>query len=146
MTEISRRFENFIKSANKNLADKGIILPIKTDQGIEIGDVLIVSKHNLKYVYFRDRTYAEIYLNSAAITIANLLALRRNLDRIDKIYQSDQEYGKWFTDNQYLLALHKRAKDRGDYERADTLWARYQESRDRAQSAKIKVERLIAQR
>ncbi len=146
MTEISRRFESFIKSANKNLADKGIILPVKTDRGIEIGDVLIVSKDNLKYVYFRERVYGEIYLNSAAIKIANLLALRKNADLVDEIYRLDQEYGKWFVDNQYLLALEKRAKDRGDHDRADMLWARYQESRDRAQTAKTKVERLIAQR
>lgn len=146
MSEISRRFESFIKSANKNLAEQGIVLPVKTDRGIEIGDVLIVNKDNLKYVYFRNSVYADIYLNTAAIEIATLLALRKNLDRIDEIYKSDQEYGRWFIDNQHLLTLHKRAKDRGDFERADTLWARYQESRDRAQSAKIKVERLIGQR
>jgi len=146
MSEISRRFENFIKSANKNLAAQGVIMPIKTDRGIEIGDVLIVNNGNLKYVHFRDRIYAEIYLNAAAIEIANLLALRKNLDRVDQIYKTDQEYGRWFVDNQHLLSLHKRARDQGDFERADTLWARYQESRDRAQSAKIKVERLIGQR
>lgn len=146
MNDISKRFESFIRSANKNLADQGIVLPRKSDRGIEIGDVLIVNKDNLKYVYFRNSVYAEIYLNNAAIEIATLLALRKNLDKIDDIYRSDQEYGKWFVDNQHLLALHKRARDRGDFERADTLWARYQESRDRAQSAKNKVERLIGQR
>jgi len=146
MNEISRRFESFVKSANKNLASKGILLPIKVDQGILIGDVLITNENNLKFVHYKNSIYKEIYLNSAAIEIANLLALRKNLDRVDEIYKSDQDYGKWFTDSQHLLALQKKAREKQDFERADMLWARYQESRDRAQTAKIKVERLVSQR
>lgn len=146
MTDISKRFENFVKSANKNLANKGIILPIKTDQGILIGDVLITNQNNLKFVHYKTSVYKEIYLNSAAIEIANLLALRRNIQRVEEIYQSDQQYGRWFIDSQHLLALQKKAREKQDFDRADMLWARYQESRDKAQTAKFKVERLISQR
>jgi hypothetical protein len=146
MTDVSKRFESFIKSANKNLVAQGILLPIKTEQGILVGDVLIVNKYNLKHIYFRDQSYKEIYLNSAAIKMANLLALRKNLSRVDEIYSADQEYGRWFVDNQHLLALHRKSREKGDFDRADVFWARYQESRDRAQTAKIKVERLISQR
>ena len=146
MTDISRRFEQFVKSANKNLAVQGILLPVKTEKGIIVGDVLIVNEHNLKHVYYRDKAYKEIYLNAAAIKIATLLALKKNTIAVDEIYAADQEYGRWFVDNQYLLALHRKSREKGDFDRCDVLWARYQESRDRAQAAKSKVNRLIDQR
>jgi hypothetical protein len=146
MTDISKRFEQFVKSANRNLAEQGILLPVKTEQGIYIGDVLIVNEYNLKHVYHRDKIYKEIYLNAAAIKIATLIALKKNTIEVDEIYSADQEYGKWFIDSQYLLSLHRKAREKQDFERADTYWARYQESRDRAQTAKSKVERLISQR
>lgn len=146
MSEVSKRFENFVKSANKRLAEEEIILPVKTDNGILIGDVLIRNDSNLKHIHYRNTVYKDIYLNAAAIKMANLLALRKDSIRVDEIYRTDQEYGRWFVDNQHLLALHRKARERGDYERADMYWARYQESRDRAQTAKNKVDRLIDQR
>lgn len=146
MNDISKRFENFVKSANKHLIEQGIILPVKTDKGILIGDVLITNDYNLKTVHFRNQIYKEIYLNSAAIEIATLLALRKSQNRIDELYQLDQEYGRWFVDNQYLLSLHRKAREKQDFDRVDMLWAKYIESRDRAQSAKLKLERLVNQR
>ena len=146
MSEVSKRFENFVKSANKKLADEEIILPVKTDKGIIIGDVLISNDSNLKNIHYKNTIYKDIYLNAAAIKMANLLALRKDFVRVDEIYRSDQEYGKWFVDNQHMLALHRKSRERGDFERADMFWARYQESRDKAQTAKNKVDRLINQR
>jgi hypothetical protein len=146
MTDISRRFEQFIRSANKNLAEREFVIPVKNEQGICVGDAVIKSEENLKTVTYKDTEYRNIFLNSAAIKIANLLALKKSSIIIDQIYQLDQEYGKWFLDNQHLLRLHKKAKISEDHERADMLWARYQESRDRAMQAKIKVERLVGLR
>jgi hypothetical protein len=146
MSEISKRFESFVRSANTKLADEGILLPEKTNEGIVIGEALIKSDSNLKHVYYRDFVYKDIYLNAAAIKIATLLTLRKQWALADEIYRNDQEYGKWFVDNQHLLALHRKSREREDFDRADMFWARYQESRDRAQTAKIKVERLVNQR
>lgn len=146
MSEVSKRFENFVKSANRRLAEEEIILPVKTDKGILIGDVLILNDSNLKHIHHKNTIYKDIYLNAAAIKMASLLALRKEWMRVDEIYRMDQEYGRWFVDNQHLLALHRKSRERGDYDRADMFWARYQESRDRAQTAKNKVDRLINQR
>ncbi len=146
MSEVSKRFENFVKSANKKLADEEILLPVKTENGILIGDVLIRNDLNLKHIHYKNTMYKDIYLNAAAIKMANLLALRKSFILVDEIYRADQEYGRWFVDNQHMLALHRKSRERGDYERADTFWARYQESRDRAQTAKSKVDRLVNQR
>jgi hypothetical protein len=142
MTEISRRFEEFIRSENRKLAERECIIPVKTDQGIQVGDVLIQTYSNLKTVSRGDTVYTDIFLNSAAVKIANLLALKKSLSRIDELYQADQEYGRWFIESQELLNMHKRLKNSKDYDRADVIWAKYQESRDRAEIAKIKVNRL----
>jgi len=142
MTEISRRLDQIIK---KELSKT--VIPIRMDEGILVGDIIIQDQGNRKQILRNgDILFSNIYLNRVAVAIANLLALRKTLEKIDQIYQLDQEYGKWFTDNQHILAQHKKAKDRMDFDRADVLWARYQESRDRALSAKIKAERLIDQR
>ena len=142
MTEISRRFEDFIRSANKKLAQDEYILPVKTPQGILVGDVLIENNLNLKTVSRNNVIYKDIFLNTAAVKIANLLALKKPLTRIDEIYCADQCYGRWFIESQDLLHIHKKLRNREDFERADVIWAKYQESRDRAEIAKNKVNRL----
>jgi hypothetical protein len=142
MTEISRRFEEFIRSENRKLAERELIIPVKTQQGICVGDVLIENHENLKTVIKGDTVYRDIFLNSAAVKIANLLALKKSILRIDELYRADQDYGKWFVESQELLQIHRKLRTAKDYERADVIWAKYQESRDRAESAKIKVDRL----
>ena len=71
-----------------------------------------------------------------AVRLANILARQRSSIFADKIYALDQEYSKWFVDSQTLLKNYYSAKKFKDFNRADTLWARYCESRDRAVSAK----------
>jgi hypothetical protein len=142
MTEISRRFEEFIRSENRKLAEREQILPVKTDQGIRVGDVLIKNHDNLKTVIKGDIIYKGIFLNIAAVKIANLLALKKSYARINELYQADQDYGKWFVKSQELLQIHRKLRTIKNYEKADVIWAKYQESRDRAESAKNKVDRL----
>jgi predicted DNA-binding helix-hairpin-helix protein len=142
MSDISKRFEDLLKSSNKKLAEKEFVIPVKTDQGILVGDVLIVNTANLKTVYQSSRVYKDIFLNIAAIKIANLLALRKPIIRVDEIYQNDQLYGKWFVESQSLLQIHRRLLNLQNFERADVIWAKYQESRDRAEISKNKVYQL----
>ncbi len=136
MTQLSKKLEKLIRSSQE-------ILPVKTDKGILVGDVLIVSQGPAKYIYQQDKLfYGEVYLNAAAIAIANLLAKRKSTIRIDEIYKADQEYGKWFVDSQLLRAQYEKFKNNQDYDRADMIWARYIESRDRTSSAKKRTEAL----
>jgi len=86
--------------------------------------------------------YKEISLNKSAIAIANLLALKKSQMNIDNIYKADQEYGKWFADSQMLRSQYEKANNQQDFDRADMLWARYCESRNRTAQAKKTVERL----
>jgi hypothetical protein len=139
MTQISRRLEQIVrKELSKN------IIPVKTAEGILVGDVLITNQDNLKFLYRKSLVlYAEIHLNSVAIKMANILALRHSHISVDLLYRADQEYGKWFVDSQLLRAQHQKALHSQEYDRADMLWARYSESRDRTVSAKKQAERLL---
>ena len=139
MTQISRRLEQIVRrELSKN------IIPVKTPDGILVGDVLITNQDNLKFLYRKSQLiYSEIHLNSVAIKMANILALRHSHVSVDLLYKADQEYGKWFVDSQMLRAQHQKAIHTQDYDRADVLWARYSESRDRTVTAKNQAERLL---
>ena len=139
MTQISRRLEQIVrKELSKN------IIPVKTPEGILVGDILITNQLNLKFLHRNQQLlYSEVHLNSIAIRMANILALRHTSVAVETLWRADQEYGKWFVDSQMLRAQHQKALHNQDYDRADMLWARYSESRDRTVSAKKQAERLL---
>jgi hypothetical protein len=138
MTQISKRLEQIIR---KELSTT--IIPVKTKEGILVGDVLIVTEGTIKNIYkHSELLYKEIHLNSVAIKIANLLAFRKGLLVIDNLYKADQDYGRWFVDSQMLRTQYQKAVNSQDYDRADILWARYIESRDRTITAKNHAECL----
>jgi hypothetical protein len=137
MTDISKRLDRFINSAQKKLIQADRILPIKTDEGILVGDVLIISEGNLKHIKKRDQMlYVNIYLNAVAIKLANLCCTNPRSIQRQKIYAADQDYGRWFVDSQILRTQHRKALEKRDYDRADMLYSRYIESRDRAEKSK----------
>lgn len=136
MNSLSKKLEQLIRNSQE-------ILPVRTEQGILVGNVLISSDNNLKNLFKADDLiYKDVHLNIAAIRLANLLAKNQNLLLADKIYQADREYGKWFLDSQMLRSSYEKSIKNQDYDRADMLWARYCESRDRALQAKQLVESL----
>jgi hypothetical protein len=144
MTDISKRLEQFVNSTQRKLLNDQV-LPIKVAGGILVGNALIVSEGSIKHIWQNnDLKYKHIYLNAVAINIANILATRRSIIKADELYRADQEYGKWFNDSQMLRTRYQKAVDSQDHDRADILWARYCESRDRALLAKNHVESLTA--
>jgi hypothetical protein len=141
MADLSKRLEQTLRSAIK----KNPILPVKVADGILVGDVKIISEGSIKYLKRgNDVLYANIYLNAVAITLANILARRSNTIQADAIYKADQDYGKWYIDSQMLRARYQQALESQDHDRADIMWARYCESRDRAITAKNHAQSLTA--
>lgn len=139
MASISKRLEQIIsKELEKN------IIPIKTEEGILVGNILIKSRDHLKFLYKKgDLLYGEIFLNKAAIAMANILA-KNSMDlRVNDIYNADREYARNYIDSQILRANYEKSVKNRDYDRADIFWARYEESKTRAHLAKIRVESLI---
>jgi hypothetical protein len=138
MTDIRRQLDQVVSNT---LAQH--IIPIKTAEGILVGTVLIVSEGAVKHLVRNgDYLYKNISLNLVAVKLANLLARHKSSILADRIYHADQEYAKWFTDSQLLLKKHHSALKNKEYERADTLWAKYIESKDRTVAAKSAVTSL----
>jgi hypothetical protein len=138
MTSLSKKFEQIVK---KELSST--VLPVKTPDGILLGDVLITSNGSFKSIIKRQETlYADIYLNSAAIKIAKLIMYKNHNPTADHIYKLDQEYGKWLNDSLLLKTQHDRAVKKGDNDRADIFWARYIESKEKTLAAKNQVDCL----
>lgn len=139
MTDIRKRLEQTLRSA----IQKNPILPVKTAEGIQVGDVLIISEGTVKHIkQHGEIRYKEVSLNCVAIALANLLAKHNSSILMDKIYNADQEYGRWFVESQMLRAQYQKALNNSDYERADMFWARYEESKSRTVSAKNRAETL----
>ena len=140
MTKIHQRLDSIVKNElTKN------IIPVKTQAGILVGDVLIVSDHQLKHLHRNNEAvYSNISLNAVAVKLANLLARNIKTTKMDELWRADQEYGRWFADSQMLRAQHKKSVNINNFERADMQWARYCESRDRAIIAKQHTETLIS--
>ncbi len=137
MTRLSNKLESLIKN-NRD------ILPVKTEEGILVGTILIVSQGFSKSLYHKGKLlYKNLHLNITTVRIANLLAKQQSTIKTETIYRADQEYGKWFVDSQMLRAQHQKAIHTQDYDRADMLWARYSESRDRTVTAKRQAECLL---
>jgi hypothetical protein len=139
MTAISKRLAQIVrKELSKN------IIPVKTADGILVGEILIVTDGTLKSLWKNNELiYKEIHLNSVAIKMANVMALRSGSIYVDDIYKADQDYGRWFVDSQILRTQYQKSLNNKEYDRADILWARYVESRHRTESTKLRAESLI---
>lgn len=136
MTTLSKKLEKLIRNSPE-------ILPARTEQGILVGNVLIVSNGSIKDLYQNgELVYHNIYLNAVAIKLANLMAKGIVRAKCDRLYQADQVYGKWFLDSQLLRNKYEKSRNSKEFDRADILWARYIESRDRTIRAKNSAEVL----
>jgi hypothetical protein len=141
MTILSRRFEKLIKGYYHK---KHSLLPVKSSRGICVGSVTILNEGTLKHIEKNgELIYKNIYLNEAAIKVANLLALDQSYNLAENIYKADQDYGKWLADWQHFKNQRIKAQKNLDHDRSDLLEIRYQESKLRAEQAKKRVMSLI---
>ena len=144
MSNIRRQLDNVIANTHQKLYNSDQILPLKVSEGILVGNVLISSEGTYKNLHqYGNIVYKNISLNVVAIKLANLLAKNSNNVFLDTLYAADQEYGRWFLDSQILRSQYQRALTNKNYEKSDTLWARYCESRDKALTAKHAVTTLV---
>ena len=143
MTDVSRRFEQMVRSYyTKNGFNN--ILPRKTEEGILLGDVLIISRGALKDIRKSGQIiYRDISLNDVAIHLAHRAVLKGKTIAGDRIYEQDQDYGKWLDECYRLKILHNKAMAAKDIDRADFLASKLKDSEIRAESAKKNALGLI---
>jgi hypothetical protein len=141
MSNVRKQFERVIARTNKRLIQEQRILPVKTVDGIMVGCVKITSRDTLKDLWLEDKLlYEGVYLNKAAIKLANILAIYKHTTaQATEIYNSDQEYGRLFVESQTLRMRLHYARQQGDFDRADIYLARYTVYKDRVEKAKQQV-------
>ena len=145
MSDVSKRFEQLVKSTYKKFLDQGTILPIKTKDGILVGDVIIKSDGPLKDIVRNNRIlYKQISLNVVAVRIANLVAWNKNKTLCDELYNIDVLYSKHFIDSNIFLDNYHRANNAGNTQRAEILWTRYEIAKEKAILAKERAEDLAS--
>ena len=143
MSDVSKRFEQLVKSTYKKFLDQGTILPVKTQEGILVGDVLIQSDGPLKNILRNGKVlYKEISLNAVAIRIANLIAKNEKHRLCNELYDLDIKYSKHFVDSKFLIDNYHRAVNSNNTIRADILWTRYEIAKEKAMVAKERAEEL----
>jgi|SRR6056300_1861471 hypothetical protein len=145
MTDIQKKLDRVISNVHKSLANEDFVIPQKTDQGILIGSILMVTNGVYKDLYRAKsmrKLYEGIHLNKCAIKMANLLALDRDQHRVAQIYQADQKFGAALKDYGMFKDKFIRAKKQNDEFKQDLYVARMLHSRDKYESAKFQAIRL----
>src|SRR6056300_1147994 len=128
MNDVSKRFEQVVKSTYKKFAEKGTILPVKTEQGIQVGDVLIRSEGPYKDIEVEGQIlYKSISINTVDIRIANLVAWGKYKKRCEELYRLDTAYNRYFIDSKIFLDMFHRAEASQDWDRAEIMWIRYED-------------------
>lgn len=135
MSRVNTQLRQVVEKTHKRLFEQYQIMPVKTDRGILVGNVLIVTKDAVKDLYLNNELiYIDVSLNAVTITLANLLAKHGVTYKSDTIYRADHDYGKWLQESQFLRAKYQSARKKGDDDRADIYLARYCTARDKAKT------------
>jgi len=143
MNEVSKRFEQIVKTTYRKFLDQGTILPERTEKGIKVGDALIRSDGPYKDILRKDKlVWATVSLNAVAIRLANLVAWDADHALQKEIFALDQKYSKYFVDSKIFLDNYHRAVNNNDDIRAEILWIRYQDAKERAIILKDQAEDL----
>lgn len=133
MSRVNTQLQQVVEKTHKRLFEQYQIMPVKTDRGILVGRVLIVTNHAVKDLYLSNElVYSNVCLNTVTIMLANLLAKHGTTHASDKLYRADADYGKWQQESQFLRTKYQNARKTGNNDKADIYLARYCTARDRA--------------
>ena len=145
MSEISKRFEQIVKSTQRKLLSQGAVMPERTERGIRVGCAEIVPEGPYKHIEVDgQRIYKDISLNKVAIRLANELALRKTGPQLDQLYKLDQEYLRHFIDSSFYLNKYHKAVNSNDEFNQELMWIRYEDAKLKAQDIKEKAEEMAA--
>lgn len=147
MTKINQQLDSVIKRVNRQLIRSEFIIPVKTEKGILVGDVLIVSRENFKDLYKNNELfYRSIALNKVAIKVANLLAISymKNYSRIEELIRIDTKFGQSLEDYQLFKSRYFSARDQQDQFKIDLYGARMIYAKDACNYWKKQAETLTA--
>lgn len=135
MTKIQQRLDRVITNVQRNLVRNEFLIPQKTDHGIAVGNVLIVSKGSLKDLYQNgELVISNVSLNKSAIKLANWLAISpmRYQEKIKELRDADSKFGTALDEYQLFKDKYHKARIVKDQFRMDLYLARMCYSKDTA--------------
>jgi hypothetical protein len=142
---VSKRFEILVKGTYKRFIDQGFVPPVATEDGILVGNALIQQDGIYKNIFVDDeKVFADISLNCVAIKIANSLALGKSKTKLVHLYNMDKSYNRLYIDSTIFLDRYHKASNSNDWDRAEIMWIRYDDAKQRAESLKEQIETLSA--
>ncbi len=143
--KLEQQLDSLIVSVHSDLLKKNIIVPRYEKGRILVGDVAIVQNGSTKDIFRNNELiYRGVFLNKVAIFLANGIAIRRNTTtRYDFIYRNDQNYGVYMQETLFFDSKYKQAFENRQYDKADIFYARWQVSKEKAQSSKRYVLSLV---
>lgn len=146
MTRIQQQLDQILQNTQRKLIESQQLMPVRTHEGILVGSVKIISRDTLKDLWqFDHMIYEGVFLNKAAIKLANLLAIsKKPTISTDSLYRLDQEYGKFYVESQLMSVRVQQAKNSKNYDKSDIYLARYIQAKDQAERAKRQVLALTA--
>jgi hypothetical protein len=145
MSNLNSKLQQVVERTYRKLYEQDQIMPVKTSEGILVGNVLIVSVGHVKNLYQNNiLIYKEVSLNVVAIKIANILTKNGTTARVDALYRADQDYGRWLQESQFLRHKYQIARKNGNNDRADIYLARYCTARDKVKNAQSHALALAA--
>jgi hypothetical protein len=145
MNDLQKKLDRVISNVQSKMIESGNLLPVKIENGIQIGLVKIVNRDTLKDIYYNDNLIAEgMYLNKTAIKIGNLAAVSyiRYQLKIKEIQAADRQFGDALTDYLFFREKYRSSLEKTDNDRSDIFMARMCFSKDRAAYYKKQALRL----
>jgi hypothetical protein len=147
MTRINQQLDHVIKRVNQKLFKSECIIPVKTEDGILVGNVLIVSRDSFKDLYRNNELlYKGIALNKIAIKVANLAAIdyMKHHTRIEELIRVDIKFGQSLEDYQHFKTRYFAARTNNDQFKIDLYGARMTYAKDGCKYWKKQADTLTA--
>jgi hypothetical protein len=136
MQDLQKKLDSVITNVQTRLIKSGNLIPVKIQNGIQIGNIKIINREQFKDIYEKDiLIFESIHLNKIAIKIANLAAISYNQYRIkiDELHQADRNFGNALADYLMFREKYQQSIQNSDAVRADIVMARMCYSRDKVE-------------
>lgn len=137
MNGLDKKLNQIIRTSDK-------LLPKKTKEGIQFGEIKIIQKNKRKKVILKNKVlFDNIFLNDTALALAEYIFFNESKNKQDTLYQLDQEYGHWLNETNIFAKQYKEKIAIKRYYDAEIFESRYQESKIRLNLTKRKIENLV---
>jgi hypothetical protein len=147
MNDLRKKLDTVISNVQTKLIKSGQPMPVKIENGIQIGKIRVINRGSFKDIYDNDQLmYEGIHLNKIAIKIANFAAVSfyKNQLEIAKLYEADRSFGHALSDYLMFREKYQASLLKSDDVRSDIFMARMCYSKDKAEYYKKQALSLVA--